>query len=364
MKKIIAAIVLTAAAIQAPVYAGALDAVIGGVDFNISGFGTFGVVGTNTDSAQFVRDSQPSGADETLSYKVDSNLGLQATARVNSWLSATVQVLAEQREYSKYMTADVPWAYLKVDPVTNLSVKLGRVKMPLFAISDSRDVNYANTWIRPPNEVYSLANIEELDGGEATYSLPIGSTHLSLTGFAGNSIVYTSPAYKYNAWDIHGGEARWETEWLTVRAGIATAEAELSPGLHDKYTFSGIGLIVDHDNVVAQAELVWRKSAGYAEYVNSSGWYVLGGYRIGEVLPYITCASTTKATPYAVGALSYNQDSQAVGVRWDAFKSADLKFQFERVDPRGTTGISFSQIAPGFGNKTVDVMSLALDFVF
>ena len=101
------------------------------------------------------------------------------------------------------------------------------------------------------------------------------------------------------------------------------------------------------------------------ERVVRSGWYVLGGYRLGQVLPYVTYASTTKATPYApVGALSYDQSSQALGVRWDAFKSADLKFQLERVDPRGTPGISFTRTAPDFGGKTVTVMSLALDFVF
>lgn len=365
MKKIIAATVLTAAAAQVPAYAGTLDAAIGGIDFNVGGFGTYGVVGTNTNSAQFVRGIQASGADETLNDKVDSNLAIQVTARVNSWLSATVQVLDAQHTYSKYLTAEVSWAYLKLDPVTNLSVKLGRVEMPLFAISDSRDVNYANTWIRPPNEVYSLANITELNGGEATYSLPLGSTHLALTGFAGNSTAYTNPTSQYNAWDVHGGELRWESDWLTVRGGIATCEPELSPGVHDTYTFSGVGLIVDHNNIVAQAELVWRKSAGYAQYVNSSGWYVLGGYRLGQVLPYVSYASTTKSTqPDIVGALSYDQRSQTLGVRWDAFKSADLKFQLERVDPRGTTGISFTQTAPGFGDKTVTVMSLALDFVF
>ena len=122
---------------------------------------------------------------------------------------------------------------------------------------------------------------------------------------------------------------------------------------------------IDFRTAVAQAELVWRKSAGYAQYVNSSGWYVLGGYRLGQVLPYVSYASTTKSTqPDIVGALSYDQRSQTLGVRWDAFKSADLKFQLERVDPRGTTGISFTQTAPGFGDKTVTVMSLALDFVF
>jgi hypothetical protein len=164
---------------------------------------------------------------------------------------------------------------------------------------------------------------------------------------------------------------RWEVgDWVTLRAGITTTSARFvvpSIGLftRDKYTFQGFGVLVDHDNVVLQAEAVKRASAGFPFIVNSTGWYVLGGYRFGKLLPYASYASTTKSTPYTPGlALSYDQSTTAVGVRWDAFSSADIKFQAERVDPKGTDGISFTQASPSFGSKSVDVFSLAIDFVF
>jgi hypothetical protein len=183
MRKRTVATGLAAALFQLPLHAQSIDTTISGMELTVGGFGTYGVVMTDTDKAQFIRGLQSNGASESPSDKVDSNLGVQATLKINSWLSATVQGLAEQRSYSSYITADTAWAYLKIDPIDNLSIKVGRVQMPLFAISDSREINYANTWIRPPNEVYGLANIEELNGVEASYKLPIGGTKLSLTGY-------------------------------------------------------------------------------------------------------------------------------------------------------------------------------------
>ena len=39
-------------------------------------------------------------------------------------------------------------------------------------------------------------------------------------------------------------------------------------------------------------------------------------------------------------------------------------FQLERVDPRGTDGVSFVQASATFGSSTVTVASLTLDFIF
>lgn len=360
MNKLIASAVL-GALVQSAAHAQTLDNLMNGIDVSFGGFGTVSTVRSDTDQAKFVRGIEKNGANRSFAENVDSNLGVQATVRFNSWLSATAQVLADNNE----LTDPLAWAYVKLEPLESLSIKLGKVEMPLFMISDSRDIGYANSWVRPPNEVYSLASVEELKGGEASYTLPIASTRLVFTGYAGTSTAVVPQGTRFNAWDVHGGEIRWETEWVTVRGGIATTQNEVGAGNHDKYTFEGFGFSVDHSNIVAQSEFVRRYDSKYKFAADSTGWYVMGGYRFGKVLPYVSYASTTKSEPYfAAYALSLNQNTKAIGVRWDAFKSADLKFQFERIDPKGTSGISFTQVQPGFGGSDVNVVSLALDFVF
>jgi hypothetical protein len=376
MKKLTTAAALTAAIFQVPAHAQSLDTALGGIDFSVHGFATAGGVVSNTNDSQFVRSAEVSGADKTPVENVDSNLGVQATARFNSWISATVQVL----EDASVETDPIAWAYVKIDPISNLSLKLGKMEIPLFMISDSRDIGYANTWVRPPNEVYALSLNEELKGGEATYTIPLGTTHLSATGYAGNSLTF-SPAGSLKAEDVHGGELRWESEWVTLRgsymseqnysgASVAAPPGSAGPApgtslsTHDKYTFEGIGAQMDHDNIVAQAEWVKRTSATVGPVVNATGWYMLGGYRVGRVLPYVSYASTKDSGEPSPVYLSGNQDTKAVGVRWDFLSSADIKFQFERVDPKGTEGISFVNQTPSFGNNTVSVTTLLVDFVF
>lgn len=365
MKKLVAVSAAVAAAlVQLPAaHAQDLDSLMNNIDFSFGGYGTVGVVRTNTDAAQFIRGNEQAGASESVRENVDSNIGVQATARFNSWLAVTAQVL----EDSNTLTGIVPWAYAKIDPIDNLSFKLGRVEMPIFAVSDSLDVNYANVWLRPPNEVYSLGSMKELNGGEFTYSLPLLGTHLSFTGYAGNSVIVTQTLGNYNAWDVHGGEVRWETEWVTLRAGMARTKSEVTPQQHDHYTFEGFGALMDHNNIIAQAEFVKRYSQVYPTIVNSTGWYAMGGYRFGKVAPYVSYATTTKSKPFFPVPgylLSGDQDTTALGVRWDAFKSADLKFQVERVDPKGTVGVSFVQPTAAFGNSVVNAVSLTLDFIF
>jgi hypothetical protein len=350
----------------APGQAQSLDGVFSGIDFSVNGFGTAGAVMTNSNSGQFVRGAEVSGANKSASESVDSNIAVQGTARFNSWLSATVQALQQ----ADRMTRPIAWAYLKIEPVSNLSIKVGKVEMPLFMISDSRDIGYANTWVRPPNEVYGLSNSEELKGGEVTYTLPIRSANLSLTVYGGNSQLYTTAFANasWHAWDVHGGEVRLETKWVTLRGGLMTEIVELpatSEPTHPKYVFSGYGALIDHNNFIAQAEWVSRKSAPYPTITNSEGWYVMGGYRFGTLAPYASFAATVKTKPYfPYGIFSGDQNTKAIGVRWDAFKSADFKFQLERIDPKGTQGISLVDEAPGFGNNEVTAVTVLIDFVF
>lgn len=360
MKRLLASAVITGALVQAPAHADNLDDLVSKMDFTFGGYGTAGIVHTNTDQAEFIRGAETGGANRSYRANIDSNLGVQASARFASWIGITAQVLADRDT----MTNDLSWLYLKLDPLESLSFKLGRFEAPLFAISDSRDINYANTWIRPPQEVYGLASFEEVKGGEGTYTLPIAATRLKITGYAGEGKWALNTGRTGNSVNLRGGELRWETDWVTLRGSYASMNNDIGGGLKPKYEFAGYGAIFDRNNIVAQAELVRRIGPGPLDFiVAAKAWYVLAGYRFGKVLPYATFATTHKEFPGAF-ALSYNQATKALGVRWDAFKSADLKLQVEQVDPKGTPGISFVNVQPGFGNSKVNVVSLALDFVF
>lgn len=344
--------------------------------FTFSGFGTVGAVQTNSDEGKFGRDRQVGGADKSVSFDVDSNLGLQLTGTATPWLSATVQALAAKRD-KDYLEADIEWAFVKIKPLSNLSIRAGRMAAPVFAISDTRNVGYANTWVRAPNEVYALNLFHVLNGADITYRQTLGPVALVATGFGGKSSFIAFGGADADCENIRGLNLQLETAWATFRYGKVDTKVVI-PAIREKgdpYTFSGYGITVDRDNIVAQAEKVRRTSQHQPTGVNADSWYVMAGYRFGVVLPYFIVSNTEPQYPRIPFYVSAVQKTKAIGVRWDAFNSAALKFQIDRIDTDNSKGISFDtpSVPPGFpgappGNKIVTkpvtAISIALDFTF
>jgi hypothetical protein len=342
--------------------------------FNFSGFGTLGGVITDDNQAQYRREVQPKGAGENGSLLVDSNLGLQLTGKANNWLSASVQSLTAERT-SPTLTTRIDWAFVKVTPTDDLSLRAGKLALPNFLVSDSRRIGYTNTALRPPNEVYSLDILNGgLTGGDASYNFHVAGNSLTVTGLAGKSSLTGTLPHKIDATNVRGLNAVWDGEWYTLRVGHITAKPQFTadlipPGLviDETYKFTGYGASLDRANVVLQAEYVQRRSAQFNSVIAANAWYVQGGYRIGSLLPYLSYA---KLTPD--GSSVAPQKTSAVGLRWDAFSSAAIKFQLEHVDTSDSAGASF--ITPTtptpFGlvaspvTRPVTTVSVAVDFVF
>jgi Gram-negative porin len=354
-----------------PVYADGL-----GDYFSYSGFGTLGAVRSSTDEAQFGYNRQLGGATEGVDFETDSDLGLQLTGKANDWLSATVQGLAEKINADQISMA-VEWAFLKLQPIDGLTIRAGRMAMPTFIVSDSINVGYATTWLRAPNEVYGLAMLPLLEGGDITYRKSLGPVAVSVTALGGESTL-RALGTNYEARDVRGANLQVETDWVTFRAGkVETSEVEVG-GTPQIYSFTGFGASVDHNNIVAQAEFVERRAGYYYNIVSANGWYVMGGYRFGKFTPYAIYSSTdpqynpdSAPVQLAVPLISNIQKTVATGVRWDAFSSVDFKFQLERVNTDGTPGISFSNPdLPGALRfdvpitHPVTVVSANVDFVF
>jgi len=334
-----------------------------GEHFTFSGFGTLGAVQTNSDQAQYVREEQVKGATKSASLMVDSNLGLQLTATANDWLSATVQTLTTQRHTDK-LTTRFDWAYVKVTPIENLSIRLGKVALPNFLVSDSRRIGYANTALRPSNEVYGLDVLHGgLKGVDASYAIRLGGGTLTARALAGKSSYDTADLH-LDVDKVRSFNLVWDGDWYTLRVVQTKAKPDVTPiagpGVNETYTFNGVGFTVDQSNVVLQGEYVQRRSSNFAALIAANAWYIQAGYRMGKWLPYASFAERKAAKNSVVGP----QNTVALGARWDALSSAAVKFQLERVNPKNTAGASFANVVNGVISKPVTTMSVAMDFVF
>ncbi|WP_343622991.1 hypothetical protein [Roseateles puraquae] len=372
--------------------------------FSLSGFGTLGLVRTSTDDAQFALFGQTRGADKDVSAEVDSKLGVQVGAKFNDMFSGTLQVLTKSNGKGNF-TPGVEWAFLKAQVTPGLSLRAGRMGAPFFAVSDFRDVGYANTALRPPKDVYDQVPVSHFDGADASYQL---STSVgTLTGqLFGGKASDTSQRYKVDVKSLAGFNATLETDaGLTLRLGyaegkltvgnaalnglVATLRAtpfasvgnQLDPN-DSKGTFSGVGLTWDQGDWVASAEYTQRRIKTFL--ADTDGWYVLVGHRFGPLTPYVTVSeartvnsnvnNTIPAATAQLAALKaavdsvvegqrHTQKTFAVGARWDFARNLALKAQWENVRPDGR-GYFISPTANWGNGKTVNVISVALDTVF
>jgi hypothetical protein len=80
----------------------------------------------------------------------------------------------------------------------------------------------------------------------------------------------------------------------------------------------------------------------------------MAGYRFGNLLPYYNHGMTTGA---------HAQDSDSIGLRWDAFRSAAIKVQVDRIRPDAKGNGLLVNVKPGF-HGPVTAGAVAIDFVF
>lgn len=347
------------------------------VKFKGGGFGTLGAARTNSKTTQFRNEpTQWSGADNHVDLGLDSRLGVQGTMTYKSDFSITAQVLGIRREDEDFKV-DFEWLYAQYTGVPGLNLKAGRVALPAFLVSDSRRVGYAVPWMRVPPLAYSMLSLSTVDGVQAAYSHSLGPVvasvqythgrgHSNLALYdqfppgSGNYVRELIPVSQDN---VNSLNATLEWGDFSARIGQVTSEdsgtlsvpafsftTSLAP-FKDKFT--GVGLQYDNGKAVVTTEYLKRKTKP-TNTADASAWYVGGGYRFGEVMPYVLVSRYKPKTEEAT-------KGTAVGVRYDFMKNVAFKAEFARYDQGGFV---FLDSAPPAADAKVNVVSVALDFVF
>jgi hypothetical protein len=405
-------VILLAAALQAG-GASAGDTAAAKVSF--SGFGTFGVVHSSEDQADFTSIIvKPNGAgySHAWSADVDSLIGGQVTAEIGSKLSAVVQVIAEQN-YDNTYRPRLEWANIKYQVRPGFSVRAGRTVLPTFLLSDSRKVAYADPWVRPPLEVYRLGPLTFIDGVDASYQMRSGNVLNTFQAHFGqsdselpndNGAIQARHSWglaynrEYRAVTVHIG---YESTRVTLGGlkPLFDAFRQFGPegiALADKYdvddsplSITTVGARYDPGRWFVMGE--WAKLDSQRTFFgDGTGWYLAGGYRLGKLTPYLAYARATADNlsdpglnlsalpPPAVGpAAGLNaalnsllstkpvQDTLSIGARWDFSKNAALKLQYDHINiGTGSSGV-LSNLQPGYrSGGEVNVFSAAINFVF
>lgn len=381
---------------------GATCQAVEGPTMTISGFGTVALTATDTDDAEYIRPNQARGVGNSPRTGVDSNFGLQATAKFNNSFSATVQGLV-RKNANDYYGAEMAWAFLKYKMNDDFTFRAGRMGTPVYMISDFRNVGYANTMIRPPSEVYRQVNGGFFDGVDVVYQHSFGDTTLTAqfgvgnakTKTPGNSYVEFKPVTALHVLVENGpvtvrfgrADAKFSVVNNTALNGLLatlrtvglTQVAEDLKVVDVDGSFTSLGTMIDYKNFLVQAEYAVRKTESRV-VMDTTSYYAMFGYRMGKVTPYYYYGNIKQDSPRTYAGLPTTgplagltagvnsvvkaalQSTNAVGVRWDFHKSAALKVQIDHVSPKDGAG-AFINPKPGFKGP-VNVYAVGIDFVF
>lgn len=299
--------------------------------WSFSGFGTLAAVHSTEREADFAGSNrQPNGAgrQNATSFSPDSKLGGQVTADLTPQLSAVVQVVAQQQHDNRW-TPRIEWANVQYRFSPALRVRLGRIAMPTFMISETRQVGYANPSVRPPQEVYLINSMTSNNGVDATYVSHFGDAVNSLSGFYGGSTTQLPndvTVKTRSSWGLNNtlemGATTLRVSYVALKADVdAPSLQALSDGLNG-FGAAASAIPVPHIQAAgAQAYALarqyglkdlsrqtlaigvahdpgrWFVSGEYVRFVGSDVFasshsgYVTAGYRAGPWTPYATLAA-------------------------------------------------------------------------
>lgn len=365
--------------------------------FSVRGFGTLGLTRTNSRNAEFVRDlSQAHGSVDDWQMHTDSLLGLQASYRFSRQLEGVVQAVSRYR-YDKTYTPDLTWAFIRYQPTSNVSLRVGRLGTEFFMLADSRLVGYSYLTVRPPGDFFWHLPFYSIEGVDAAVSVPVGEAVMRGKVFSG--ISHEKIALANEVWNLGGSQMSGayldylNGPWM-LRASYSNIRfsnnlpidntlnsllpANLAQEGHDYLATAGrradyysLGMV--YDSGPWQAQLMLNQiRQGSRAFQNSSALYALAGYRMGSLTPFVGFSrvasqkrgDTANPVVNAIMADSHaHQSTWMLGARWDVARNIALKIQWDNI--RGTPQSIFPfrrENTSWSGN--MNVFSGTLDFVF
>lgn len=139
----------------------------------INGFASAGITWTNLgDDERYEPVSGIQGLNGTdLDTEYDSVAAVQFGYRLSDETRYSMQVLAKGQDS---WTPAMEWAYISHKLTDDLTLRAGRLRLPVYMYSEQIDVGYTYPWVRPPVETYSILPATNTSGLDLLYHKDLG----------------------------------------------------------------------------------------------------------------------------------------------------------------------------------------------
>ncbi len=365
--------------------------------FRVNGFASFGLVQSD------VEEDYHRGISDAINLRRYTKAGIQMTFNIDDQSSVITQLVS--RGENDFNTK-AEWMYFKHGFDNGITAKIGRLRKPNYLLSEYVDVGYAMPWTQAPVEVYGVLEASSnFDAVDVSYDIDMGDWTSTIQAQYGKAIgeeLVSSDLIAFN-YSMTNGE-------LTLRAGYSQASVDIVEGSDTeeqitkinlvlsatnltgeqisgsfKGTFAGLAAMYDNGTILAITEYTSLTVDGV--FSDQDGYYAMGGYRIGQWMPYATYAfeettdnskrvASAEVAPGAtttigglaganaiLAGINTEQTRIGLGVRYDIKSGVALKLQLDSIDTGDTAGeFTESDTFPSDGKA--NVVSFTIDTVF
>ncbi|MCM2678844.1 porin [Echinimonas agarilytica] len=306
--------------------------------------------------------------DDDVHFSPDSMAALQVSFDINSKAQAVVQIVARGEDD---WDPEFEWAYVSYQFDNGVTARGGRLRAPVFMLSDYLEVGYAYSFARPSVEVYESLPISTLDGFDLRIPVALGDTTLTFQPFVGETTIEADNLENDTDVDNILGLAV-ELDWsdFNFRTSYATSELkeESESSIVDGAdgTFLGFGAGWDNGDWVVMGE--WTRIEVDGLYPDTDSYYVSAGYRYNDLTPYVMVSGLESQDdderaipiPGIRSSADIERMSYSLGLRWDFAAGMAVKFDATLVDDFGDTSGGFpanSVALPVGGGSTIPVVA-------
>jgi hypothetical protein len=276
-------------------------------EFDLSGFGRLVTGAIDDDELVFA------GYDNNFSFEEQSLIAFRGEYTYANTLSVVGQVIGHS---SDTRDSGIQWLYARYQATNNLSLMLGRQRVPIFTYSDVIDVGFAYDWISPPTQIYTNYLFSEFDGITTRYNFATSLLNGSFDAYYGRydgDIRTAGVRTKVDAKKVYGlvGEIQWSD--FTFSAAVSIGDVKVPndqlSGFRDtlsslSFNQSADALIIDGSAKFSKVGISYEKMDYYvrSEITNISSninlvpsvdsAYISAGYRFPTFLIHATIATS------------------------------------------------------------------------
>ena len=365
--------------------AGLLPLTAAATEGRVSGFGTIGAASTDSPSAydRGLDKNNPEWVNETKA-------GIQADVKLTDRVSLTGQVVVKQSATDDdRMAVQGEWLFGSYAVSDSTKIRAGKLRLPLFMMSEQLDVGQAYKFAKLPLEVYGQAPTNGYVGADLLKRVEVGEEgeltiqpYAGFTRFDGRGVnpMDANVMFKtFEADNIRGLNVVFDyNEKLRLRAGYMATQLsykdEKSTGLgmmmagmvnNVDATFASAGAQLRLGNTTISGEYVQRR-VDSVMFADTDGRYVSVDHKLGAFTPYVSYSVVSSDKSKMSGtAPNLDQSTKAAGVVYAVDNNSNIKAEASQVSVgAGNTANELFNSGAAVAGKDIAVYRLNYNLMF